>query len=145
MIPNVRWPKFACRAPSSSSPLISLLRFLLSSAMLSHAYTIHCPHGAFERILGLGFRLTLKFRLFISNHIMALSSRHPFSKARIQHIRQSSNPACGFSMMEQVRLCAVCATENCLGSSKKHITRWDVKCWRGCVYPKASRANSPGK
>ena len=22
---------------------------------------------------------------------------------------------------------------------------WDVKCWMGCVYPKASSANHPGK
>ena len=25
------------------------------------------------------------------------------------------------------------------------ITRWEWKCWRGCVYPKASSAHSPGK
>ena len=34
---------------------------------------------------------------------------------------QSSNPVCGFSMLEQVRLCAVWPTENCLGSSMNHI------------------------
>ena len=34
--------------------------------------------------------------------------------------RQSSNPVCGFSMMEQVRLCAVWFTENWLGSSMNH-------------------------
>ena len=25
------------------------------------------------------------------------------------------------------------------------LTRWDIKCWRGCMYPKASSAHSPGK
>ena len=25
------------------------------------------------------------------------------------------------------------------------VTRWEWKCWRGCVYPKASSAHSPGK
>ena len=33
----------------------------------------------------------------------------------------SSNPVCGFSMMEQVRLCAVRPMENWLGSSLNHI------------------------
>ena len=32
--------------------------------------------------------------------------------------RQSSSPVCGFSMMKQVRLCAVWPMENWLGSSK---------------------------
>ena len=31
---------------------------------------------------------------------------------------QSSNPVFGFSMMEQVRICTVCPTENWLGTSK---------------------------
>ena len=39
-------------------------------------------------------------------------------------LRQSSNPVCGFSMMEQVRLCAVSPTENWLGSSRNHIQGW---------------------
>ena len=39
-------------------------------------------------------------------------------------IRQSSNPLCGFSMMEQVRLCAVWSTENWRGSSLNHIQGW---------------------
>ena len=38
--------------------------------------------------------------------------------------RQSSNPVCGFSMMEQVRLCAVWPMENWLGSSMNHIQGW---------------------
>ena len=33
----------------------------------------------------------------------------------------SSNPVCGFSIMEQVRLCAVWPTENWLGSSLNNI------------------------
>ena len=38
--------------------------------------------------------------------------------------RQSSNTVSGFSMMEQVRLCAVWPTENWLGSSMNHIQGW---------------------
>ena len=33
----------------------------------------------------------------------------------------SSNPVCGFSMMEQVRLCAVWLTKNWIGSSLNQI------------------------
>ena len=36
----------------------------------------------------------------------------------------SSNPVCGFSMMEQVRLCAVLPMENWLGSSLNQIQVW---------------------
>ena len=39
-------------------------------------------------------------------------------------LKESSNPVCGFSMMEQVRLCAVWSTENWLGSSMNHIQGW---------------------
>ena len=39
-------------------------------------------------------------------------------------IRHSSNPVFGASMMEQVRLCAVCPMENCLGSSLNQIQGW---------------------
>ena len=39
-------------------------------------------------------------------------------------LRQSSNTASGFSMMEQVRLCAVRPMENWLGSSMNHIQGW---------------------
>ena len=39
-------------------------------------------------------------------------------------LRQSSNPLCGFSMMEQVRLCVVWARENWLGSSMNHLQGW---------------------
>ena len=34
---------------------------------------------------------------------------------------QSSNLVCGFSMMEQVRLCAVWPTQNFIGSSMSHM------------------------
>ena len=37
---------------------------------------------------------------------------------------QSSNPVCGFSMMEQVRLCAVWPMENWLGSSLNQMQGW---------------------
>ena len=43
---------------------------------------------------------------------------HPdvlFLKHECSILRQSSNPVCGFAMMEQVRLCAVWPTENWLG------------------------------
>ena len=36
----------------------------------------------------------------------------------------SSNPVCGFSMMDQVRLCAVWPMENLLGSSLNQIQGW---------------------
>ena len=39
-------------------------------------------------------------------------------------LRHSSNPACGFSMMEQVRLCAVLPVETWLGSSLTQIQGW---------------------
>ena len=46
---------------------------------------------------------------------------HPFSKACLQH---SQRQVCGFSVMEQVRLCAVWPTENWLGSSLNHMQGW---------------------
>ena len=71
------------------------------------------------------------------------SNRYHFSKARQIHhfrrlslsellalkhesriLRQSSNPVCGLSVMKQVRLCAVCPTENWLGSSVNQIQCW---------------------
>ena len=38
----------------------------------------------------------------------------------------SSNPVCGLSMMEQVRLCAVWPMENWLGFSLNHIQGWTI-------------------
>ena len=43
-------------------------------------------------------------------------------KSRI--LRHLSNPVCGFSMMEQGRLCAVLPMENWLGSSLNQIQGW---------------------
>ena len=43
-------------------------------------------------------------------------------KSRI--LGHSSNPVCGFSTMEQVRLCAVWPMENWLGSSLNQIQGW---------------------
>ena len=37
---------------------------------------------------------------------------------RVAYSDHSSNPLCGFSMMEQVRLCTVCLMDNWLGTSK---------------------------
>ena len=39
-------------------------------------------------------------------------------------LRHSSNPVCGFSMMKQVKLCAVWPMENLLGSSLNQIQGW---------------------
>ena len=39
-------------------------------------------------------------------------------------LRQSSNPVCGFSIMDQIRLCAVWPKENWLTSSMNHIQGW---------------------
>ena len=49
-----------------------------------------------------------------------------FLKHACSILRQSSNPVCGFSMMERVRLCAVWPTENWLGSSMNHIQGWMI-------------------
>ena len=38
----------------------------------------------------------------------------------------SSNPVCGFSLMDQVRPCAVWPTENWLGSSMNNIQSWMI-------------------
>ena len=38
--------------------------------------------------------------------------------------RRSSNPVCGFSMVELVRFCAVLPAENWLGSPWNHIQVW---------------------
>ena len=47
-----------------------------------------------------------------------------FLKHESSIFRQLCNPVCGFSMMEQVRLCAVWPMENWLGTSMNHIQRW---------------------
>ena len=47
-----------------------------------------------------------------------------FLKQDSSIFRQSSNPVCGFSVLEQVRLCAVWPTENWLGYSMNHIQGW---------------------
>ena len=57
-------------------------------------------------------------------HLRAFSTNILFLKHDSSIFRQSSNPVCGFSMMEQVRLCAVWPTENWLGSSINHIQGW---------------------
>ena len=51
---------------------------------------------------------------------------------------QSSNPVCGFSMMEQVRLCTVWPMENWLGSSLNQIQGWTT------VWESYSRALEEG-
>ena len=60
-----------------------------------------------------------------------LQLRKSASGAEFQAIKQesrilghSSNPVCGFSMMEQVRLFAVWPMENWLGSSLNQIQGW---------------------
>ena len=47
-----------------------------------------------------------------------------FLKHASSIFRQSSNPVCGFSMTEQVWLCAVWPIENWLASSLKQIQGW---------------------
>ena len=47
-----------------------------------------------------------------------------FQKHDSSIFRPPSNPVCSFSMMAQVRLCAVWPTENRLGSSMNHIQGW---------------------
>ena len=56
--------------------------------------------------------------------IAIYNSKQCYSKAS-RILEHSSNPAlCGFSMMEQVRLCAVWSMENWLGSSLNQIQGW---------------------
>ena len=57
-------------------------------------------------------------------HFMEQESRDPFLKHDGRILRQSSRPVCCLSMMEQVRLCGVWATENWLGSSMNQIQGW---------------------
>ena len=45
-------------------------------------------------------------------------------KHKSRLLGHSSNPVCGFSMMEQVWLCAVWPTENWLGPSLNQIQGW---------------------
>ena len=47
-----------------------------------------------------------------------------FLKHESRILRQSSNTVCGFSMMGQLRLCAVWPTKNWLDSSRNHIQGW---------------------
>ena len=58
-------------------------------------------------------------RSFVRSRPEFLALKH---KSRI--LGHSSNPVCGFSMMEQVRLCAVWPMENWLGSSLNQIQGW---------------------
>ena len=55
-------------------------------------------------------------------------------------LRQSSNPVCGFSMMEQVTLCAVWPRENWLGSS---IGWLSLKCYCHALFRKRMSVWSP--
>ena len=56
-----------------------------------------------------------------------------FLKHACSTLRQSSNNVCGFSMMEQVRLCAVWPSENWLGSPMNHILGW-MTVWEWCKH-----------
>ena len=60
--------------------------------------------------------------------------------------RQSSNPVCGFSMMEQVRLCAVWPMENWLGCSLNHIQGWTtVRESHSCALEQGSLGRGRGR
>ena len=72
-----------------------------------------------------------------------------FLKHRSSIFRQSSNPVFGFSMMEQVRLCAVWPTEKWLGSSMIHIQGWKTVwiCYchaleQGCLFRSRITSNT---
>ena len=74
-----------------------------------------------------------------------------FLKHGSRILRQSSNPACGFSMTEQVRLCAVWPTENWLGFCMNHLQGW-MNVWeccrpaleKGCLFWSSLRRQSHG-
>ena len=56
-----------------------------------------------------------------------------FLKHTSSIFRQSSNPVCGSSIMEQVRLCTVWPMDNWLGSSMNHIQGW-MTVWESCCH-----------
>ena len=90
-----------CNDTSRSADLLPL-----SSVTLTFAYSI--PNLKIERQSWIG----------------TPSPDNLFLKRDSSTLRKSSNPVCGFSMREQVRLCAVWPTENWLGSSMNHIQGW---------------------
>ena len=49
----------------------------------------------------------------------------------VKHDSSIVRPVCGYSMMEQVRLCAVWPMDNLLGSSMNHIQGW-MTVWQCC-------------
>ena len=92
--------------------------------------TMNLGHGL-GRIFFLSSRNMFRFIRHTASAVAAheiLGSRvHPEFLALKQESRilgHSSNPVCGFCMMEQVRLCAVWPMENWLGSSLNKIPGW---------------------
>ena len=51
-------------------------------------------------------------------HLACAKQTSSFQSMRVAYLDHSSNPVCGFSMMELVRLCTVWPQENWLGTSK---------------------------
>ena len=76
--------------------------------------------GSVPSFLGLSLRLSS----YLDWDSLAFSAEIVFLEHACSTLRQSSNPVCGFSMMEQVRLCAVWPMENWLGSSRNRIQDW---------------------
>ena len=70
---------------------------------------------------GGGHELRQGHALGVERHVDPPEADIIFLKHDSGILRQLSNPVCGFSMMEQVRLCAVWSTEDWLGSSMNHI------------------------
>ena len=56
---------------------------------------------------------SIKARVDSGQNLESLALKH---QSRI--LEHSSNPVCGSSMLEQVRLCTVCPMESWLGTSK---------------------------
>ena len=61
-----------------------------------------------------------KDSIFVQGQMKLKADFHAL-KHESRILGHSSNPVCGFSIMEQVRLCAVRPTENWLGSSLNQI------------------------
>ena len=73
---------------------------------------------------GVARRSYLKITERVGNFTVTLLPELLTLKHKSRILRHSSNPVCGFFMMEQDRLCAVWPMENWLGSSQNQIQDW---------------------
>ena len=121
---------------------VAMLSYPLSKSGTSHhlraetfrLFHSSCPLSLVLRLYGLMLSQDTRALPYLKkkkkNRTLQFSLKsqwHPdilFLKHASSIFRRSPNRACGFSMMEQVRLCAVKPTENRLGSSMNHFQGW---------------------